>query len=573
MLTFLWDQENAKLQHERIELLLERDSMKLAILGFFAIGISMMKPLSLTTPKKYPRRDFIHAAATAGMGLALGRAAIANSLSVAKNLELGIDNFAVRAMNWKADELIDYAAKLKVDSLFITDLYAFENFEEAYLIGLRKKAEDEGVQLYVGTWSICPTAVRYKNDWGNADEHLALGIRVAKLLGSPVIRVILGGREDRLTEGGIHRKIDDTVKVLKRGKNRAVDSNVKVAMENHAGDMHSLELVRLIEEAGKDFVGANLDSGNAVWTLEDPIENLRNLGPYTLTTSLRDSAVWKSDKGVTAQWTAMGEGMVDWKEYFTLFSKLCPNAPVNIETISGFNRELPLSGAEFDKAWPAGQPKGVDRFLAWAASGVARDAWRRPQGRRCEKARTGTSTRGAGTEYRLLQKDRSGSPRLKDTDPRRRFDLASSRSPYTDENSDCYAGQPQFKERESENRCALGKLLAGVSIRCRCARVDWRPAIGRPPDRASCRQVRQVDSRFQVTFSQPPSHPHPDRNGRLQGGACNDISKVSCRRRSHRRIATACRCGSTVAISKKDQRHTAVRDFSTESDGSTENVF
>ena len=60
-------------------------------------------------------------------------------------------------------------------------------------------------------------------------------------------------------------------------------------MENHAGDMHSLELVRLVEEAGKDWVGVNMDSGNAVWTLEDPFENLKNLAPYVLTTSLRDT--------------------------------------------------------------------------------------------------------------------------------------------------------------------------------------------------------------------------------------------------------------------------------------------
>ena len=42
-------------------------------------------------------------------------------------IKLGFDNFAVRAMKWKAPELIDYAAELKTDSLFISDLNAFEN--------------------------------------------------------------------------------------------------------------------------------------------------------------------------------------------------------------------------------------------------------------------------------------------------------------------------------------------------------------------------------------------------------------------------------------------------------------
>ena len=36
-----------------------------------------------------------------------------------------------------------------------------------------------------------------------------------------------------------------------------------------------------------------------------------------------------------------GRGLVDWKQYFAHFAKVCPDAPVCIETISGFNRELP----------------------------------------------------------------------------------------------------------------------------------------------------------------------------------------------------------------------------------------
>jgi len=327
------------------------------------------------------RREFGVLCGSTAVGLSLGLPLLGKDETKPKRtLKLGIDNFAVRAMGWKAKELIDYAAELEVDSLFITDLYAFESFEDGYLRDLKQRADDKNLLLYVGSWSICPTSLRFKKDWGTAEEHLALGIRVAKALGSPVFRVVLGGRQDRLTEGGIDARIKDTVKVLKAGRSQAVDSGVKVAMENHAGDMHSLELVRLIEDAGKDFVGANMDSGNAVWTLEDPIYNLENLGPYTLTTSLRDSAVWESENGVTAQWTAMGAGMVDWKKYFARFAELCPDAPVNIETISGFNHELAVNKDDFWKAWPAGKPEGFDQFLAFAKQGKPREPFKRPEG-------------------------------------------------------------------------------------------------------------------------------------------------------------------------------------------------
>ncbi len=328
----------------------------------------------------WTRRDFTKGLAAAGAGVFAGSRTFESAAAESKRLLLGIDNFAVRAMGWKGAELIDYAAGLDVDSLFITDLEALESFEEKPLGELKQMAADKGLRIYLGSWSICPTSVTFKDKWGTAEEHLALGIRVAGALGSPVFRVILGSGKDRLTEGGIEARIEDTVQVLKASRNLAVDSGVKIAVENHAGDMHSSELAGLIEAAGSDFVGANMDSGNAVWTLEDPLDNLEILGPHVLTTSLRDTAIWKSENGVTAQWTAMGEGDVDWEKYFQRFAELCPEAPVHIETISGFNRELAVGQGDFWKAWPGGKPGGYERFLEWASRGSAREARQRPEG-------------------------------------------------------------------------------------------------------------------------------------------------------------------------------------------------
>jgi sugar phosphate isomerase/epimerase len=334
---------------------------------------------SQAAPAGCSRRRFLQAAAAAGIGLNRGPAHAAAPIAP-QPLALGLDNFAVRAMNWKAQALLEYAARLQLDSLFITDLFAFESLEDGHLRELRQRAVDQGIALIVGSWSICPTSLSFKTDWGNADEHLALGLRVAAALGSPVFRVILGSRRDRMTEGGIEGRIADTVRVLKAARSRALDLGLKIAVENHAGDMHSTELVRLIEEAGSDYVGANLDAGNATWTLEDPLDNLENLGRYTVSTSLRDSAMWESENGVTIQWTAMGEGVVDWKKYFARFAELCPEVPVNIETISGFNHELPVNKEDYWQAWPQGKPPKYDRFLALARDGRPRSPHQHPAG-------------------------------------------------------------------------------------------------------------------------------------------------------------------------------------------------
>lgn len=328
------------------------------------------------------RRRFLQTAALAGAATAVGLPALAADPAPPRrrNLKLGLDNFAVRAMGWKAPQLIDYAVKLKTDSLFITDFYALENFEDKYLKDLRAKAADQGLQIQLGTWSICPTAKSFKKDWGTAEELLALGIRMAKALGSPVLRVVLGNRDDRKSEGGIEARIADTVKVCKALRTQAVDAGVKIAVENHAGDLQAAELVSLIEAAGKDFVGANLDSGNAVWTAEDPLASLEKLGRYAFTTSLRDTMIWESPNGAMAQWTAMGDGVVDWKIYFDRFEKLCPGVPVHIETISGFAHEIPFGKPGFWDGFPRTGADDRARFTALARRGKALAPFKPAQG-------------------------------------------------------------------------------------------------------------------------------------------------------------------------------------------------
>jgi 3-oxoisoapionate decarboxylase len=325
---------------------------------------------------KVSRRSFLTASALAAAGTLTPFRSVAQPV----NPRLGMDNFSVRAMGWKGKALVDYAASLALDSLFITDLDAFESFDEAPLKALGEYAAARRVQLQVGTWSICPTSKAFKAKWGTAGEHLALGIRVARAVGSPVLRVVLGTWEDRLTDGGIEAHMEQVAKVCRAGRSQATDVGVKIAVENHAGDMHSTELARLVEEAGTDYVGVNFDSGNALWTLEDPIESLERLARYTLTTSLRDSAVWVSEKGARVAWTAMGEGTIDQRAFFTRFRELCPNVPVHIETISGFNRELPYLEPDFWRAWPHMPARSLARFEVLARTGHAVAPWQAPAG-------------------------------------------------------------------------------------------------------------------------------------------------------------------------------------------------
>jgi len=296
-------------------------------------------------------------------------------------LKLGFDNYAIRAFGWKAPQLLDYAASLKLDAVLLSDLDVFERADGRYLAELKRKADDLGLRIHVGMLSICPSSVMFDSQRGTAEQQLKQTIRIASALGSPVARCVLGKVDDRRSKGGIEARIAETVRVLRKVRSCALDHGVKIAVENHAGDMQSWELVTLIESAGREFVGATMDSGNATWALEDPLDNLELLGRCALSTGIRDSALWETPDGGMLQWTAMGAGVVDWKAYFKRYAELCPNTPVILETISGRPIPIPFLRDEFWDAYPNVRPREFARFLKLVKTGSARRPFKAGKGK------------------------------------------------------------------------------------------------------------------------------------------------------------------------------------------------
>ena len=348
--------------------------------------------------RSLPRRAFVKSIGAIGPGLALGFGkAGPEEKPMRRNIKLGFDNYSIRALGWKAPQLLDHAHSLGVDAILLSDLDVYENHSESYVKEIRAKAADLGLDIHAGTGSICPSSKLFNNRFGTAEEHLRLTIRIAKAVGSPVARCFLGSSEDRKSEGGIEARIADTVRVCKSVRSFALDSGVKIAIENHAGDMQAWELQTLIEEAGRDHVGATMDSGNATWTLEDPLANLETLGPYALTTGIRDSAVWDTPEGAAVQWTAMGDGLVDFKRYVDRFAQLCPGVTFQLEIISGSTRQFPYLQEGFWKPYSKVRPAELARFLALARRGKPIEPHRFPE----------TNRREAEQQFQKAQLERS----------------------------------------------------------------------------------------------------------------------------------------------------------------------
>ena len=317
---------------------------------------------------------------------------------MADKLKLGFDNYAIRALGWKAPRLLEYAASLNLDTILLSDLDVYESHAEGYLREIKAQADAQGIEIQVGMLSICPGSKMFDSRRGTAEEQLKLTIRIARALGSSIARCVLGHADDRKSNGGIEARIVETVKVLKNVRSFALDSGVKIAVENHAGDMQAWELITLIEEAGREFVGATMDSGNATWALEDPLHNLEMLGPYAVTTGIRDSAVWETPDGAMLQWTAMGEGNVDWSRYFARFAELCPNTPVQLEIISGRPIPIPYLRDEFWEAYPKARLREFMKFAALAKRGSPKQPFTAPPG---------VDTKAAEQEFQKAELERS----------------------------------------------------------------------------------------------------------------------------------------------------------------------
>lgn len=285
---------------------------------------------------------------------------------------LGLDTYSLRAQNWTAFQQLDYCAARGVEVVHFSEPRLIGGFDKPHLARVRAHADSLGLAIEIGMLSICPTSGIFDPSQGSANEQLGRAIEAAVICGSRLVRCVLGNTFDRRSPGGLEPHIDQVLQVLGRARSRVLDAGIKIALENHSGDMQARELKRVVETAGTEFVGVCIDSGNAVWAIEDPHLTLETLAPYVLTSHMRDSAVWNTPSGIVAQWTRMGEGNVDIARYIRTYAERCPGKAVSLELIMHRQRTFDYHDPEFWTAYPATPASEFARFLTRAEKGEPR---------------------------------------------------------------------------------------------------------------------------------------------------------------------------------------------------------
>jgi len=326
------------------------------------------------------RRTFLKTMGAAAV--AMGTMPMPTFASAAANVKFGVDVFSLGQQGWTPFQVLDWAAKMKVQMLHFSEVrfLGSPRWQEALapdnLKKIRDRADELKIDIEIGMRSLCPTSSDFANaqrndpTLGTADEQIARMLVAAKAVRSPIVRCVLGTQADR-NPPGIESHQADMIKVLKANRSRILDSGVKLAIENHAGDQQARELKNLIEGAGPEIVGVCLDSGNPVWTIEDPHLTLETLAPYVLTSHMRDSYLFNSPQGTAVRWTRMGEGNMGMEDYLKTYIAKCPGKAVSLEVIVSpnfriFNYHDPASWTLY-KTTPAWE---WARFLSLAEKGA-----------------------------------------------------------------------------------------------------------------------------------------------------------------------------------------------------------
>lgn len=205
---------------------------------------------------------------------------------------------------------LDRAKALGCDGVSLESCF-FPEFSAAYLAQLKDKLDEHGFDR-VYAWGH-PDGLEAGGN-ARAKDEMIRHIEHAEAIGAPVMRVVGSSLQFRFGPHEAQLKI--LAKWFREAASVAEDKGIRLAVENHI-DYNSDEILWLIEQVGSDYFGINLDTGNFLRVLDDPVEATRKLAKHVFATHIKDV---RPVKGVNVrEWhyfasVAAGTGLVQVKE-------------------------------------------------------------------------------------------------------------------------------------------------------------------------------------------------------------------------------------------------------------------
>ena len=151
----------------------------------------------------------------------------------------------------------------------------------------RTRRMKEELDMYLEIQTFLPRADRAEGP-GLDPAEFEHAVKVAKEAGATSLRVVclLGRRYELMASlddwkqavAGFHRQIAAAVPIVERHR-------MPLGIENHK-DWRVEQQVALLEQYNSEYLGVCLDTGNNLAVLDDPIETIERLAPWTFNVHL-----------------------------------------------------------------------------------------------------------------------------------------------------------------------------------------------------------------------------------------------------------------------------------------------
>jgi sugar phosphate isomerase/epimerase len=300
-------------------------------------------------------------------------------------MKLGLESYTTRHSGLDPVGVLGLAAELGLSGVLF-ELSPFRSFRDEELERIRRTAKEKGLYLEFGMGSILhwhPMAHKGRElladagyDTSVSDAQIVIHhLQVAKKLGSPILRCVVGNLLIRDEGHDMVALADQTVAILREACRAAEDLGIKIAMENHA-DFTVRELASIFARVSSPAFGFTVDCANLAFDLDAPLRLAEIMAPHALTTHYKDYGIVRTADGLALENCALGEGDIELVAMTELLAKYNPQINLNIELHSQFAPfRLDVLRPAFWSRHPSPPGDGLAWYLAKSWNKPPLDPW------------------------------------------------------------------------------------------------------------------------------------------------------------------------------------------------------
>jgi sugar phosphate isomerase/epimerase len=289
---------------------------------------------------------------------------------------IGFDHYTIAHRGFTARQTLEFAQAHHFDGVqFLQPMSIDPQLDHARLSDFRRQADAMGLYLEIGLPT--PSPARRSNELdrevtpAELARELIPHVEAVAALRCRHARVFVGNRHDRFrTDTPWSRQIEATIEVIDRLTPMLKSLGIRLAIENHA-DLTGDELIALLVRIDPEIAGANLDTGNIVMRLDDPVELAQRLAPYIVATHVKDAVLAFTPRGLCWQARPVGSGILPLPDILAVILHQNPAVALSIE-LHPRTYDLPIHNKEWLSYFPGLRPYSLGTVIRLATLAEAR---------------------------------------------------------------------------------------------------------------------------------------------------------------------------------------------------------